>query len=542
MARGKGDAAASYPTRLFNNAALKNVSLNLAGKSHVQSLASIQQAIDRNWESMPPQAKAFLLEIEALDSSFHKLAKFWSSPSVIEYTRGGIAGKSVCGASWFIALNYLKLGKVQAARVLTLNGSFIHQCFNTPIEGLVEMCGPDFNRKVSESQVPIFSRGMDSVQTPQTMEAYLQKGLPKRYQHMMTNLVNISSPDNVMEYVDQIGDDWSGSSRGQRSKPASPTPGETQIQLILVDDANDAERTSFDIGASTNLKSFFNDYAEKRGVSLRSLRFSHNDRTMFLSNVGNKTPEQLNMRDQDVVTVHDATASRGTGVSTRAAPVAKKPSATKSSRKKASARRKKKQHEPRRVVTTLMEYKAQHSKRLSKLHEEAQPRLKEIRTRLNAIDLERQPPKQKKRKKKKKKKKDAAAGADLQILPPPGVGGKAGKPYFAVQVGEVHNLYKTTKPSALSSQLGAAAAATLDLHGCTREEALRWLDGHLETWVDRAMRGSYPFVTPAVIVCGGGNQVLSETVQKWIRLKKNVCNAPKSAASMQKFGHALRYC
>ena len=142
---------------------------------------------------------------------------------------------------------------------------------------------------------------------------------------------------------------------------------------------------------------------------------------------------------------------------------------------------------------------------------------------------------------------DAVAGADPQQgLPLPAVGGKAGKPYFAVQVGQVRNLYKKTKPSALSSLPGAAAVAaaapTLDLHGCTREEALRRLDGHLETWINRAMRGSYPFVTSAVIVYGGGNQVLSKTVEQWIRLKKNVCNAPKGAVSFQKFGRALRCC
>lgn len=88
---------------------------------------NINEAIERHWESMPSQAKKFLLE--TLDFlSLHKLAKFWSGPMVIEYTRGGIAG-SVCGASWFIALNYLKLGKVAEARALTLNGSFLHQCF-----------------------------------------------------------------------------------------------------------------------------------------------------------------------------------------------------------------------------------------------------------------------------------------------------------------------------------------------------------------------------------------------------------------------------
>ena len=50
---------------------------------------------------------------------------------------------------------------------------------------------------------------------------------------------------------------------------------------------------------------------------------------------------------------------------------------------------------------TLEEYKALNSKILSKLHEEAGLRLKDIRTLLNALDLQRQPPKQKKKKNRK---------------------------------------------------------------------------------------------------------------------------------------------
>ena len=94
-------------------------------RGNIQSAQTIQQAIDCNWEFMPKQAKMFLLG--AHDISFHQLAKFWSSPSVVELTRGHLAG-TVCVPSWFIALNYLKLGKVQEARILTLNGSFLHQC------------------------------------------------------------------------------------------------------------------------------------------------------------------------------------------------------------------------------------------------------------------------------------------------------------------------------------------------------------------------------------------------------------------------------
>ncbi len=44
---------------------------------------------------------------------------------------------------------------------------------------------------------------------------------------------------------------------------------------------------------------------------------------------------------------------------------------------------------------TVEDYKMQHSMILSKLHEEMQYRLREIRMKLNTLDIERQPPKSK---------------------------------------------------------------------------------------------------------------------------------------------------
>ncbi|KAL7542962.1 hypothetical protein ACHAWF_007288 [Thalassiosira exigua] len=41
------------------------------------------------------------------------------------------------------------------------------------------------------------------------------------------------------------------------------------------------------------------------------------------------------------------------------------------------------------------------------------------------------------------------------------------------------------------------------------------------------MQGSYPFVRLATIICGGGNQILSGTVQEWIKSSNRVSNAPK---------------
>ena len=64
--------------------------------------------------------------------------------------------------------------------------------------------------------------------------------------------------------------------------------------------------------------------------------------------------------------------------------------------------------------------------------------------------------------------------------------------------------------------------AALDLHECAKEEALAKLDDSLEVWVDTGMKGSYPFVQSATIICGCSNQILSEIVQEWIRANDRV--------------------
>ena len=107
-----------------------------------------------------------------------------------------------------------------------------------------------------------------------------------------------------------------------------------------------------------------------------------------------------------------------------------------------------------------------------------------------------------------------------------GLGGKAGRSRYVVQVGEVSNLYKTAKPSSRNSAANADPLPTLDLHGHTKEEAVAALDAALEVWADEAMRGSYPFVREAEIICGCGSQVVSETVAEWIRDNVRVRNAP----------------
>jgi hypothetical protein len=107
--------------------------------------------------------------------------------------------------------------------------------------------------------------------------------------------------------------------------------------------------------------------------------------------------------------------------------------------------------------------------------------------------------------------------------------GKASKSHYIVQVGDVQNMYKSSKP-----RRGCHALSTnnrtkcIDLHGLTKTEAIECLNGQLPEWIDFAMHGHYPFVIPVEIICGCGNQILSEVVEQWIEANENVCNAPRN--------------
>lgn len=496
-----------------------------------------QEAIDRHWGALPAQAKAFILGSPDGMFSLSKLVKFWSLPQIVESTRGGIAG-SICGATWYLALVYLKLHMFKEARALTINGSFMHQCYNSSIEYIISISDPAYKSGgvITDNELPYFVRGRSSVRSPDAMKSYIETYLPKEYTQMMTSFANLASKKNVMGYIDQISDDWKGTSKNCHRSSSASNDG-AQIKLILADDANEDDRQSFDIGSSTTLKALFNDYAEKRGISLRSLRFSFAGKMLFLSSAGHKTPEEFGMQDQDVIKVHDTSKhqessdddshSSQTRCSTPL-PIKKKTKAKRS--KKAKGKNKKpRQQQDEYCTKTLEEYKVEHSKRLTKIHDEAQARFKQIRQRLNNLVIARS-----QRKIKSQCPRSPKPESSLPSLAnnpfKEGLGGKAGKSHYVIQVGEVQNLYKTTKPSHSTSK----PLSPLDLHGCTRDEALAKLDERLKAWVDTAMQGSYPFVQPAVIVCGCGNQILSETVQDWIRSNDKVSNAPKTRSSRRR--------
>ena len=169
-------------------------------------------------------------------------------------------------------------------------------------------------------------------------------------------------------------------------------------------------------------------------------------------------------------------------------------------------------------------FKEAHSIELSKIFKEAETMFKAIRQKLNNLTLERTGP--------KTKLSSTDRSRETSIISEdhnPNYlvqGGKAGKSSYTINVGQVENLYKSSKRK-YSLAKSSNQRACIDLHGLTSDEAIGRLDKALIGWVDTAMKGEYPWVIPVDIICGGGNQILSETVKTWIKCKKNVANVPR---------------
>lgn len=350
------------------------------------------------------------------------------------------------------------------------------------------------------------------------------------------------SKRKVAEYVDQISSDWgSGEStttqrqknEARRRASLDALPADSFIEIKLVD-SRSKEKTTMRYGLSMPLKTLFKKYAEDRDLSLRQLRFSYEGRTLFLSSAGNKSPKDLGMENLDSIFVIDNAALKKEDESSSSSSDESKENARPKPLNSKSSKKPRKRRPCRRASWAGPEIlgeeeraKLRHSKQLSKVFTEAAPQFEQIRQKLNALNLTNTPPKIKQRKR------VPVAIAPLPFVDNPstdGVGGKAGVPFYAVHVGAPENLYTTMKHSLHAGR----KAVSIDLHGMTREEALAALDAKLPQWVDTALKGEHPWVIPATIICGGGNQILSEAVEGWIRGNKNVAKAPKRKFSRRR--------
>ena len=153
-----------------------------------------------------------------------------------------------------------------------------------------------------------------------------------------------------------------------------------------------------------------------------------------------------------------------------------------------------------------------HSKLLTLVFEEATELFKQQRQRLNDLTIQKNKPKEKSAKTKTKT--NVPQSVDHCFTE---VKGKAGKTFFPVLVGHEECLYKTSK----SLKHTKIALHTIDLHGCSREQALTKLNEALPGWINDAMQ-DFPWTLPVNIIVGGGNQLLAEVVEHWIREEKQV--------------------
>jgi hypothetical protein len=134
------------------------------------------------------------------------------------------------------------------------------------------------------------------------------------YQQTGPPYANSASTNSLMGVVSSISDNYNTTRNHPSSNRACNGSGTNNMKLYFVNGAVDDgdNRITIDFVSSTIVKILFADYAEKRGVSLRSLRFAYDGQPLFLSQIGKRTPYQLGMRDQDIIAVHDASAPEET--------------------------------------------------------------------------------------------------------------------------------------------------------------------------------------------------------------------------------------
>eukprot|EP00578_Thalassiosira_sp_NH16_P006686 CAMPEP_0181111228 /NCGR_PEP_ID=MMETSP1071-20121207/19159_1 /TAXON_ID=35127 /ORGANISM="Thalassiosira sp., Strain NH16" /LENGTH=436 /DNA_ID=CAMNT_0023195099 /DNA_START=1396 /DNA_END=2707 /DNA_ORIENTATION=+ len=259
------------------------------------------------------------------------------------------------------------------------------------------------------------------------------------------------------------------------------------IDLIVI--GSDGSRDELHTFPDTTLRELIEFYKSMKNKPKSVFRVKYMGKTMFLSSSGITSLHQLKITHRSFITVVEVKPpSQSTN-----APVAKKDKqvSTKNignkSTKKGGKKSKKKRREGNNYENKGHDhFKVEHSKRMSLVFEEVDATFKDIRTRLGSLVLKNMRPKDKDKSALRKR---DSSGIKLD-LPPEGVGGKAGKVLFPLLVGEVENLYVSTKKGNKQN----LRTLSVDLHGCSGEDAIKMLDRKLASWVNTAHMGVHPFL------------------------------------------------
>ncbi|KAL7457470.1 hypothetical protein ACHAWC_009007 [Mediolabrus comicus] len=178
---------------------------------------------------------------------------------------------------------------------------------------------------------------------------------------------------------------------------------------------------------------------------------------------------------------------------------------------------------PANQEPTTQQLKEAHSKSFEPVINELRPLLRPIRRNLDSLTLERTRPKEIRDTKLDSNDKENINNFSCTNES----AAKAGKVVFPIVVGQESNLYKSFK-SSYRRNSQSFKAISLDLHGMSKDEAEQALKKSLLKWIKLAMNGGDPWVIPVDIICGGGNQILREVVDDWIKRENQVGNRPKN--------------
>ena len=306
---------------------------------------------------------------------------------------------------------------------------------------------------------------------------------------------------------------------------------------VIIANSDDGSKHEMHVSNYHSLKGVLKSYAEDFSIPVNTCRLIYKGKMIFLSQSGKKTMMALGIEDGDVIQIginhfreDNTTHSSAKGASVKSG--SKKNN--KISKVKGSKKNKSKSTSTflAKLEPTLQDYKDEHSIKQSRVFDEMRrhPMYKNTRQKLNDMSLQKSGPKKRSSKTTAEGKENAT---NAVFVVEDFLGGKAGKTAYPILVsGGKEYLYKSSKPRhhRNGQHLGKTPSSvrmTVDLHGHSKDEAIEKLNKSLTKWVVKAMKGADPWVIPVDIICGGGNQVLSETVAQWIRENPKVANRPK---------------
>eukprot|EP00956_Cyclotella_meneghiniana_P001856 scaffold2028_cov74-Cyclotella_meneghiniana.AAC.16 len=266
------------------------------------------------------------------------------------------------------------------------------------------------------------------------------------------------------------------------------------------------------------LMTLFESHAAQGMVnfSSRCYRIVHRGRSIFLSDGGDeKRLHELGVQDKDVIIIVEINNRNHTAkIDQSGTP--NEISAAKNVRSKSDIMPRPKRVSCRKSSTsyeTVIPDRVRHSGLLTRVFEEADYIFTKRRLYLASLAIKKCNPKT-------RQKTNKILTPTSHNISTESTAGKPGRVYFPITVGDHNYLYRSSKEEKLAHP---KTRQTVDLHGCTKSQAIEKLNKSLPKWIEFANR-SHPYTVNVDVICGGGKQLLSEAVEQWIRESRHVAN------------------